>query len=274
MTKDVTDATFNDDVVERSKSVPVVVDLWAPWCGPCRALTPVLERVADDCADQFELVKINIDENPNIATQLGARSIPLVIAFKDGQPVSQFVGAQPEGAVREFIGALAPSQADLLVEDAGHAKAQGRTGDAETILRAALTEQPHHDQAPLMLAQLLADRDRMDEAMKVLDKADPSPQVEQLRSTLRLNVADDLDLDDLRSRAVAGDAEAAVQLGNALHAHGDNDAALQTLLQAVQDNPRDSENPAKQAMLDLFNVLGGSDPVVRNYRSKLARTLH
>lgn len=274
MTKDVTDATFNDDVVERSKSIPVVVDLWAPWCGPCRALTPVLERVADDCADQFELVKINIDENPNIANQLGARSIPLVIAFKDGQPISQFVGAQPEGAIREFIGTLAPSQADLLVEDAERAIQQGRTGDAETILKAALAEQPHHAKAPLMLAQLLADRGSLDEAMTVLDKADPSPQVEQLRSALRLSVANDLDLDDLRSRAAAGNAEAAVQLGNALHAQGDNDAALQTLLEAVQNNPRDSENPAKQAMLDLFNVLGSSDPLVRNYRSKLARTLH
>lgn len=271
--KDVTDDTFAEAVLKRSETVPVVVDLWAPWCGPCRALGPILERVAEDAGGSFELVKINVDENPVTASQLGARSIPLVVAFKDGRPVSSFLGAKPEGAVRQFVEALLPSETDLMVEDALRARAQGRDGDAETILKAALDNDPRHTTARLTLAALLGDADRPDEALEVLAKADPGPEVEQLRSSLRLTAAKQLDLGDLRAKADAGDLGAGVALGNALAAQGEMDAALEVLLATVQSDPRPKEGAARQAMLDVFNVLGNDDPRVRAYRTRLARLL-
>ena len=273
MSKDVVDANFAAEVIERSKSVPVVVDLWAPWCGPCRALTPVLERVASDAEGSFELVKINIDENPETANALGARSIPLVIAFKDGQQVSSFVGAQPEGAVRKFVAELSPSEIDLMVDDAIRARDEGRLSDAETILNAALVNDARHVTARLNLAEVLGAAGGVDEALDVLAKAEPSPDVEKLRSRLRLLVANDVDVDELRDKADAGDLEAAIALGNALLAQGESEGALEVLLGAVKVDPSANDAAAKQAMLDVFNVLGGSDPLVRTYRAKLAQTL-
>jgi len=271
--KDVTDETFAEAVLERSRTVPVLVDLWAPWCAPCRALGPVLEKVTEAANGSVDLVKINVDENPATAGQLGARSIPLVVAFKDGQPVSSFVGVQPEGAVREFVAALLPSEVDLMVEDAVRARAQGRIGDAETILRTALENDVRHATARLTLAQLLGDEGRTDEALDVLSKADPAPAVDQLRSALRLAASKDVDFDALRGRADAGDLHAAIALGNALAAKGDSESALEVLLAAVHADPAADEGAAKRAMLDVFNVLGKDDPLARKYRARLARAL-
>lgn len=271
--RDVTDESFAEEVIERSRTVPVVVDLWAPWCGPCRALGPVLERVAEAAAGAFDLVKINVDENPMVAGQLGARSIPLVIAFKGGQPVASFVGAQPEGAVRQFVAQLLPTDEDRQVEDAVAARDQGRSADAETLLRTVLDKDVRHEKARLTLAELLGDTGRVDEALAVLAKADPSPAVDQLRSTLRLAAAEDEDLEALQAKAEAGDLDAAVRLGNALAARGDAGGALETLLNAVKAAPHANDGAAKQAMLDVFNVLGNAHPLVKEYRGKLARAL-
>jgi putative thioredoxin len=272
--RDVTDETFEADVLERSKSVPVLVDLWAPWCGPCRALGPVLEKVAGDSGGSFELVKINVDENPVTASQLGARSIPLVVAFRDGQPVSSFVGVQPESAIRRFVEALQPSEVDLMVEDARRAREEGRDGDAETILQAALENDVHHTGARIALAELLGDAGRTDDALAVLEKAEPGPAVQQLKSALRLQASGDVDLAALRASAESGDPDAAVTLGSALHARGETEAALEVLLSTVIRDPTANEGAARQAMLDLFNVLGNDDPLVRTYRRKLAAALH
>jgi putative thioredoxin len=273
LAKDVTDDTFAQEVLERSRTVPVLVDLWAPWCGPCRALGPILERVADDAEGAFDLVKINVDENPVIAAQLGARSIPLVVAFKDGEPVSSFVGAQPESVIRQLVAELLPSEEDRMVDDAVLALEQGRAGDAETILRTVLEGQPRHARARLVLAGLLGEDDRIDEALEVLSRADPSPEVDQLRSALRLAVTEDEDLGELRAKAGTGDVDAAISLSHALVAQDDAESALQVLLSAVQRDPRGKESAARQAMLDIFTVLGGNDPLVRNYRAQLARAL-
>ncbi|MGE0621946.1 MAG: tetratricopeptide repeat protein [Pseudomonadales bacterium] len=271
--RDVTDGTFAEAVVERSRQVPVLVDLWAPWCGPCRALGPVLERVAADADGAFDLVKINVDENPETASRLGARSIPLVVAFRDGKAVSSFLGAQPESAVRRFVDTLLPTEADRRVDDARQAMGQGRARDAESTLNAVLDDDPRHVAARLTLARLLGDEGRKDEAMELLAKADPSAEVEQLRSALRLSAAGELDVDALRDRLANGDLSAAVSLANALHARDQTEEALGVLLDAVRRDPNPKESAARQGMLDLFNVIGGSNPLVRKYRSELARAL-
>lgn len=273
--RDVTDASFTSDVLERSREVPVVVDLWAPWCGPCRALTPVLEKVARDANGNFDLVKINIDENPQVASQLGARSIPLVIAFKDGEPIAKFVGAQPEGAVRKFVNEFVPTEADLLVRDALAAIHDERTGDAETILRAAIRIDGGHEQAHISLAELLADDDRSDEALEALQSAPASPAIDKLRSELRLRAgaATRID-DDLESLVSRGDAEATIALANNLFTSGDIEGALDTLLGAIERHPSLKDGVVKDTLLDIFKAQGGQDPRVRAGRSRLASLIH
>ncbi|HEU4429486.1 MAG TPA: thioredoxin, partial [Myxococcota bacterium] len=162
---DVTDESFERDVLERSKQVPVVVDFWAPWCGPCRTLGPILERAAHESAGAFVLAKINVDENPQIAAAAGARSIPLVIAFRDGQARSSFVGAQPESEVKRFLAAILPTQADQLAKEGGELLLAGHENAAEERFRAALAADARHPAALVGLARVLGERGATDEAL-------------------------------------------------------------------------------------------------------------
>src|SRR3954453_17561762 len=148
---DVTDATFETEVMQRSKDVPVVVDLWAPWCGPCRTLGPIIEKVIDETDGKVALVKVNVDENPQISQAFGVQSIPLVVAVKDGQPVDGFLGAHPEPTVRQFVERLLPTAEEQTI--AGLLAA----GD-ETSLRQALELEPGNEDAVIALAELLVDR--------------------------------------------------------------------------------------------------------------------
>src|SRR5437588_7062924 len=156
---DVTDDTFEQDVLERSKRVPVVVDLWAPWCGPCRTLGPTIEKVVDATEGQVELVKVNVDENPRVAATFQVQSIPAVYALKDAKVVDGFIGALPEKGVAEFVARLAPTETevDRLVA----------AGDEES-LRKAPEHEPAHEGAVVALAELLAERGDTDEALSLL----------------------------------------------------------------------------------------------------------
>ena len=276
-TRDITDADFEVRVLERSKEIPVVIDLWAPWCGPCRTLGPVLEQVAAERPDDFELVKLNVDENPQVAGMLGARSIPLVVAFRDGQPVSAFVGAQPASAVRQFIEELRPGPADRKVAAAEQALSAGEVAQAETLLNEALTLEPRHVDASLLLARLLADGGRFEEALAAL-KALPSTghdEVGRLMSEIRTSMSGGGDLDALRAALAANpdDLDAMVELGRALGAAGAYQEALETLLAAVTRSPAHDNGAARQAMLDLFEVLGAAAPETKEFRRKLATAL-
>ncbi len=274
--KNASDATFQQDVVERSREVPVVVDLWAPWCGPCRALTPVLEKVAEDNGGKFELVKINIDDNPQVAAQLGARSIPLVIAFKNGEVAGNFVGAQPEGKVRAFVSELVPSEADEMCRDAAQALEQDRAGDAVTILQAALRLDDKHRQARMMLAHALAETGDRAGALQVLSDAESTPELEQLRASIKLASSGDEDREALIEASDGGDLEATAKLANALLSDPSAGPieALGILLKAIETHPEARDSVVKETMLDIFKALGAQDPVVREFRSKLARALY
>src|SRR5439155_10254028 len=153
---EITDATFEADVIERSKAVPVVVDLWAPWCGPCRTLGPIIEKVVDATDGRVVLAKVNVDENPQVSAAFQVQSIPAVYALKDGKVVDGFIGALPEHAVAEFVGRLAPAatEADGLVAK----------GD-EASLRRALELDPDHEAGVIALAELLAERGDGHEAL-------------------------------------------------------------------------------------------------------------
>lgn len=174
---DVTDATFERDVVQRSSTVPVVVDLWAEWCNPCKALTPILEKVVAETNGAVELAKVDVDANPGATASFGVQSIPAVFALKDGQVVDSFVGALPEAQVRAFVNRLvpAPSEVDVLVDK----------GD-EASLRAALDLEPSHHGAVVALAQLLAERGEGEEALALLARVPETGDVRRVAALARV----------------------------------------------------------------------------------------
>ena len=234
---DVTDDTFEQDVLERSKRVPVVVDLWAPWCGPCRTLGPTIEKVVDATEGQVELVKVNVDENPRVAATFQVQSIPAVYALKDAKVVDGFIGALPEKGVAEFVGRLAPTETevDRLVA----------AGDEES-LRKALEQDPDHEGAVVALAELLAERGDTDEALSLLARLPETAETRRVAAIARL-----------------GD-EATMASDN-----GEVEHRLEGLLERVKD-----DEAARQEFVDLLEVLGPDDPRTLRYRKALTAKLY
>ncbi len=277
---DVGDADFEREVLERSRATPVVVDFWAPWCGPCRQLGPVLERLADEQRGAFALARIDVDRAPRTAQRFGVRSIPAVVGIRDGKIAASFVGAQPESAVRAFLAQLLPSDADRLA-DAGAARVEaGDLAGAEARLREALERAPRHGRALLSLARLLAARDELDEALALVERVVPVGALvaerDQLAAELRMRRAGGADLDALRARLAAHPEalEPRLELGRALAAHGSHAEALALLLELVEADPHFADDAARKAMLDVFEVLGAEHPLTQRYRPELARVLY
>jgi putative thioredoxin len=257
---DVGDDDFAEKVLEESKRRPVVVDFWAEWCGPCRTLGPVLEKVAEDHNGEFLLAKLDTDANPYVSSQFRIQSIPNVWAFVDGKPVDQFIGAYPEPAVREFVERLLPTEADRDAAEAAEAAAAGDPEAAERGFREALATDPTNRTAAIGLGGLLVERGDAEEARELLQPLVPDPEADRLLAKLR--VAEWAALSDgsplTQAKRMAGD--------------GRYREALDGLLGAVQYSPEDRDS-ARSAMLDVFAVLGEDDPMVREYRSKLAAAL-
>ena len=261
--------TFDTEVLEASRTRAVVVDFWAPWCGPCHQLSPILERVAARHAEDVRVVKLNVDEAPAIAQRYGIRGIPAVKAFRDGGVAAEFTGVQPEPAVAQFFAGLVPSEADRLTAEA----AGSGDGEAEGLLRQALQSDPDHRRAILDLARLLVERGDVEEARRLLARL---PATDDDVRVLLAQVAlaaqpEDMDLDSLRAAAEAGDGAAALQLGSALAARGAHAEAVEHLLSAVRD-PEQRE-AAREALLAVFAVAGDDSDLVRAARPRLAAAL-
>jgi putative thioredoxin len=232
---DVGDATFEQDVLERSDQVPVVVDLWAPWCGPCRTLGPIIEKAVAATNGAVELVKVNVDENPRISATFQVQSIPAVYAIRDRQVVDGFIGALPEAQVTEFVNRLAPapSEADELVA----------TGD-EASLRRALELQSDHPGAVVALARLLVAQGKPEEALELLARIPETAESRQIGAEARLAV---------QEVEVPADGV---------------DSLLDALLPRVKD-----DEAARQEFLDLLETLPAEDPRAGSYRRALASRL-
>jgi putative thioredoxin len=257
---EVGDDDFVERVIEESKHRPVVVDFWAAWCGPCRTLGPVLEKVAEEHGGEFLLAKLDVDANPYVASQFRVQSIPNVWAFVDGRPVDQFIGAYPEPAVREFVQRLLPSEADREAAVATEAVAAGDPEAAERGFREALEADPSNRGARLGLGRLLVERGGAAEARELLKPLVPDAEADRLLATLRV-----------RDWAALNDGSPLTQ-AKRMAGEGRYREALDGLLGAVRYSPEDRDS-ARGAMIDVFSVLGEDDPMVREFRSKLAAAL-
>lgn len=278
-TVDVDEQNFQQEVVERSKAVPIVIDFWAPWCGPCRVLGPVLERLADELAGKFVLAKVNVDENPQLATSFGAQSIPLVVAVRDGAIIGDFVGALPEAAIREHLARWLPSPAEELAARAESALRAGNAAEADTLLQEALAIDPRADRALYLQAQRLADQNKDDEALAVLERiaagSAVAQEVDRLSAALRIRRAGGGDATALRTRVEQNpeDLDARFDLAQLEAASGNYQAALEQYLEIIKRDRTYRDDGARKAMLDVFGLLGPGNELTDRYRSELARIL-
>lgn len=254
---EVTDATFEEVVVEGSKTRPVVVDMWAAWCGPCRTLTPILEKVADERSGAFLLAKLDTDANPMVAQAFGVQSIPTVIAFKDGQAVTGFVGAYPEPEVNRFVDSILPTEADLRAEDARSVEAAGDLAGAEQGYRDALGGDPENREAAVGLARILVERGDLDEAEELVAKHRPDPEAERVQAAIEIR------------RWLEAPADGTLGEAKRLAASGDLAAALARMLQALGED----REAARDAMVTVFTAVGDEDPLIPEYRRRLAAAL-
>ena len=266
---DVTEATFLTDVIERSKQRPVIVDFWAPWCGPCRMLSPTLERITMEANGAYTLAKINSDENQRLAMQYGVQGIPAVKLFRDGKVIGEFVGALPEPKVREFIRKYAPNQSDLILTAAQDLAREKRWAEAETAYRHALAVDPNSAQIALELSKALLHLGKGAEAITLLE-AIPSDAREAVAAHKLLPVAHwmcvttaDGTQEIDRMYAEAGQ----------LARQGKYDGTMDGLIGVLRRNRFYRDGEAKQIMLGVFELLGADDPAVRDYQRQLASVL-
>ena len=275
---DVGDAEFEAEVVERSGETPVAVDFWAPWCGPCRVLGPVLERVVEEYRGKLLLAKVNVDENPELASSFGIQGIPAVKVFKDGAVATEFTGALPEAGVREVLGSVVPSRQDELVIEAARSSSRGDTEEALGIYRQVLEESPHHAGALLGLGRALLDTDA-ERGLALLERVPlGSPErkeADRLMARRMLSQGDGADLDSLRQQlsSAPDSIEVRFRLAQALAAEESYDAALEEFLAVLRKDRAFEDDGARKAMVQIFEVLGPGSELADRYRSEMAKVL-
>jgi putative thioredoxin len=287
---DVTTESFMGDVIEASQDRLVLLDLWAPWCGPCKQLTPILEKLVAQADGAVRLAKMNIDEHPAVAQQLQVQSIPAVFAFKGGRPVDGFMGALPESELKKFIdkhadGELGPSPAEALMATAAEALGAGQIDDAVECYQAALAQEPENVRAMAGLAQAALAGDNIDAARAVLDAApahDNDPDLAAARAALALadkmadkGAPDNGEIEALEARLAAdeNDHQARFDLALAYHGAGARTEAIDTLLDLVARNRAWNDDGARKQLVELFDAYGATDALVVDARKRLSSIL-
>ena len=282
---DVTTQSFLKDVMEASRTQPILVDFWAPWCGPCKQLTPIIEAAVKAAGGAVKLAKMNIDDHPEIAGQLGIQSIPAVIAFKDGQPVDGFMGAQPESQIKAFIeklgGVPAVSQADQFIEQGEELLAAENYQEAAQMFGAAMQMEPDNVKALSGLAQCMLGAGEADRAKQVLamvpeDKqSDPAYVAAKAALDLVEQAADLGDLTEFQDRVEKDpmDHQARLDLAIGLNARGDKGGAVDQLIEIVRRDREWNEDGGRKQLLQFFEAWGFKDPASAYGRRKLSSVL-
>lgn len=254
---EVTDANFEEVVIQGSKTRPVVVDLWAEWCGPCKTLGPILEKVAGERDGAFLLAKLDVDANPAVAAAFSVQSIPTVVAFRDGEAVTGFVGAYPETEVNKFVDSILPTQAEVIAEVAQVQEAAGDLEGAEQEYRDALVADAANKDASIGLARILAERGEDQEARTLVRPHLPDPAAERVEAIIRV-------------RGWANEPHGStLSEAKALAGAGRWQEALDGMLDALEED----REGARAALLDVFAVLGEDHALVPDYRRKLTNAL-
>ena len=282
--KNTTTKDFMRDVVDASREVPVLVDFWAPWCGPCRQLTPLLEKAVRAAKGAVKLVKMNIDEHPQIPGQMGVQSIPAVFAFQDGRPVDGFMGALPESRIRSFIARLIGDESADAAADLDAADEALAAGDANTAAQAfaeALQKDAENERAAAGLAKCYiktGDLTRAEQTLALVPpaKADSVP-VASARASLELarKAANAGDAESLRAKLAANpnDSQSRFDLAVALNAKGDRQGAIDELLTIIRKDRAFNDDAARKELLQLFDAWGASDPATISGRQRLSSLL-
>jgi putative thioredoxin len=283
--KDGTDQAFMADVIEASRAQPVIVDFWAPWCGPCRTLGPMLEKVVRNTGGKVRMVKINIDENPGVAGQLGVRSIPAVYAFDGGRPVDGFMGAIPESQIKLFVDRLAgadmTAEIEPLLAQAAESLKLGDIGGAAQGYMGVLQLDPENTKAIAGMARIALSQGDAEQAREILAHApegkENDPDIAGVRAALELaanadSVGDD---DELGAKVAAdpNDLEARFAYAEALSARGDLENASEQLLTIIEKNRDWNEGAARAQLLKVFEAAGPMSEVAKQGRRKLSAIL-
>jgi putative thioredoxin len=288
--KDSDTQNFANDVLAASQEVPVIVDFWAPWCGPCKQLTPVLEKVVGEAQGQVRLVKINVDENQQLAQQLRIQSIPTVYAFFRGQPVDGFQGALPESQLKQFIEQLiqsaggnppGPSHAEQLIEAAGQAMEQGDHASAAQAYAHVLQHEPENAPAAAGLIRAYVELGEVEAARQFVSELPATVMTEDAvaAAVQLIELADagagSEEIPKLREAVEANpkDHQARIDLAMALYSAGDREAALDELLESIAIDRDWNDQAARKQLLQYFEALGPADPLVASARRRLGSLL-
>jgi len=282
--KDVTTASFMAEVVDASFDQPVIVDFWAPWCGPCKQLGPILEKVVRGANGAVRMVKLNIDENPEIAQQMRIQSIPAVYAFKDGRPVDGFVGALPESQVKQFVqrlggGGGGPSPVDEALAMAKEAVQTGDHASAVALYSQILQHEPEHIEALGGLARALVARGELDQAQQALARVpkESANHADIVAARAALELAEQAQkamgsAGKLRARLEqnSDDHEARLELATALFGSGEREAAVDELLNLYKRDRNWDEGAARKQLVKFFEAMGPTDPLTLSARRRLS----